>query len=197
MTFDELSELHNITPLANLGSILSVGVLSHDAAKRTKHTSIAMPEIQDRREVVVLPNGRRLHSYANLYFNARNAMMYKRRLGHRELCVVRIDKQVLLLPGVVVADQNAAKSYVRFSKGADGLRRLNATEIFARSWVHSGDTIATCRHRAAMCAEVLVCDRVPPEFITGVYVSCVESRDQVMGEHRDVDVIVNQDLFFQ
>jgi len=87
MNYDELPDLHNINHLKNLGSILELGILSHDKAKKIKHYSVAMAEIQDLRAEVVLPNGRGLHAYANLYVNARNTMMYKRKELHRELCV--------------------------------------------------------------------------------------------------------------
>ena len=73
----------------------------------------------------VLPNGKRLHTYANLYFNARNAMMYKRKSSHRELCVVRVDKSVLTLPTAIVADQNAASSHVRFGGWIKGIGVLS------------------------------------------------------------------------
>jgi len=82
MTYDELPELHNINVLKNLGSILERGILSYDGARRIKHCSVAMAEIQDIRAKVVLPNNRKLHAYANLYINARNTMMYKRKDGH-------------------------------------------------------------------------------------------------------------------
>ena len=75
MTLNDLTELHNITHLKNLRSIFENGILSHERAKKVKHESVAMHEIQDRRADVVLPNNRKLHSYANVYVYARNKMM--------------------------------------------------------------------------------------------------------------------------
>ena len=54
----ELTELHYITPIANVPSILELGILSHNRAKRVRHESVAMNEIQDRRARVTVPGGK-------------------------------------------------------------------------------------------------------------------------------------------
>ena len=196
MTIEDLTELHNITHLKNLPSILKDGILSHDRMRRTAHESVAMQEIQDRRESVVLPNGRRLHSYANLYFYARNKMMSKIRGRHRELCVLRIDKSILHEETAIVADQNASSKYVRFSAGLAGLRRMDKETVFVEDWRHPGDQIAEWRHGSAMCAEVLLSDSVPPRYINGIYVSCDDTAQLVREKSPDLDVVVNGNLFF-
>jgi hypothetical protein len=124
MLHSDFDELHNIQHINNLPSLLENGILSKDRSKLLKeHRSVALEVIQDRREKVIVPNtNRRLHSYANLYFNARNKMMSRLRNRDRELCVLRVNKQVLRYDGVVVADQNASSDYVRFGGGIDGLK---------------------------------------------------------------------------
>jgi hypothetical protein len=47
-----------------------------------------MPEIQRRRAGRVVPGGRSLHEYVNLYICARNPMLYLRRAMHAKLCVL-------------------------------------------------------------------------------------------------------------
>src|SRR5215470_4652905 len=96
----ELLELHFITLVKTVPSILKLGVLSHNAAAKIGHESIAMTEIQDRRAKVKVPGGLALHDYANLYFHARNPMMYKRRARHAELAVLRVSTSILDVPGV-------------------------------------------------------------------------------------------------
>jgi hypothetical protein len=156
-----------------------------------------MSEIQDIRAKVVLPNNRKLHAYANLYINARNVMMYKRKYGHRELCVIRVDKSILNHPTSIVADQNACSGYARFASGTTGLGRIDADTVYAEYWTHSGDQIATWRQKTAMCAEVLVLDSVPSTYINGVYVSCAESKAEVEGAFPDLDAVVKPHLFFR
>jgi len=72
MNRTDLQELHYITPIANLPSIRQHGLLSHNRVKKLPSQSIAMPEIQERRERVQIPGGQPLHNYVNFYINARN-----------------------------------------------------------------------------------------------------------------------------
>ncbi len=197
MTIDDLVELQNIAHLRNLPSIFEHGILSHERAKRFGHESVAMGEIQQRRAKVMLPNGRRLHSYANLYINARNKMMFKIKDRHTELAVIRIAKDVIGRTSTIVADQNASSGRVRFSSGLDGLSRIEKTYVFAKYWNHPDDPIESWCHGSAMCAEVLVPDVLPPQLIQGLYVSCEEVALKVRGQFANVKVDVNGYLFFQ
>ena len=109
-----VTEFHCIMPVANVPSVMVHGILSHERAGRLNHDSVAMEEIQDRRDRVQVPGGMRLHQYANLYFHARNPMMFKRKDQAGSLCILRISRNVLTLDHVVLADQNASSDYVRF-----------------------------------------------------------------------------------
>ena len=119
MNRNDLLELHYITEISNVASIMAYGILSHKRAGRVKHNSVAMEEIQDRKAV---PGGRPLHEYVNLYICARNPMLYKLRSKHAELCVLRINTDVLDLPGVVITDGNASSDYASFRAAPQGLK---------------------------------------------------------------------------
>jgi hypothetical protein len=205
VTLDELEELHYIAPIVNAASIWQLGILSHEAAANVTHTSAAMAEVQERRAAkrIPLPDRRwgSLHSYANLYICARNPMMYTLVChGWRnELCVVRVDKLVLKLGGVVIADRNAAASMARFEPAPDGLRLIDKDRVFATYWTHS-DPIEQWEHKQEKCAEVLVPDRVDSQYIIGAYVACAESAERSASELRSValqtDIRVYPQLFF-
>ena len=197
MRRDAIEELHYITPIANLSSILTHGIVSHRRAQNLPHASVARLEIQDVRATVVIPAGRRLHDYVNLYFHARNPMMCVRRDEHADLCVVRIRPDILDVSGVVIADQNAASGYARWAAAPQGVAIVDRDLVFARSWEHPGDQILEWRHRLAKCAEVLVPDAVAPAFIVGIYVSCPETQDRVRDTMPRLPVMVNADLFFR
>ena len=94
MRRDELVELHYIAAIANVYSIVEHGVYSHNRAKLVKHHSLAMPAIQERRAKVNVPGDGPLHNYVNLYFHARNPMMFVRKQEHEGICVLRIDSLV-------------------------------------------------------------------------------------------------------
>ncbi|MBN9547238.1 MAG: DUF4433 domain-containing protein [Alphaproteobacteria bacterium] len=80
--------------MVNIPSILAQGILSHERASKLPHHSIALQPVQDKRDLTTIPGGRRLHQYANLYFHARNPMMYKRRGEAPTTCVRRISTAV-------------------------------------------------------------------------------------------------------
>lgn len=202
MRRDEITELHFITPHANLPDLLKHGIQSHRRAAVGRRkgllqaVSIAMTEVQDIREGVRVPGGRELHEYANLYFCARNPMMFKRHDRHLEMCVLQIDAAVLDILGAIVTDMNAAKRIRRFAPASDGLVHVDRELVFAEDWRHPDDPIAYDRHKAIKCAEVLIPDKVPPVCIKGVYVSCAAAATIVNEIAPQLTVTINGHLFF-
>ena len=196
MQRDELQELHFITLVKNVPSILKFGILSHSAVAKIDHESIAMSEIQDRRAKVKVPGGRALHDYANLYFHARNPMMYKRQSRHAEIAVLRVRPAVLDLPGVVITDGNASSDYIRFAAAPGGLAIVDRERTFALDW-RSNNQIDYFRNACAKCAEVLVPQRVDPSFVLGAYVSNDETQRNLAESAPGLDVSMNRELFFR
>ena len=137
----ELEELHYITPICNVPSILQHGILSHMHAGRVQHHSVAMRQIQDLRAAKSVPGGQPLHAYVNLYIFARNPMLRKRKEQHSHLCVLRVSCDVLDVPNVVITDQNAASKYVRFTKAPEGLAQVKREMVFSQWWTHPEDQI--------------------------------------------------------
>jgi len=131
----QVTELHNIMPLANIPSVLRHGILSHAEASRLHHADVSMAEIQDRRDHVQVPQGLKLHQYANLYFHARNPMLFKRKEQAESLCILRVSTAVFNIPGTIITDQNASSNYVRFLPPT-ALNQLQLDNIYAENWLH-------------------------------------------------------------
>lgn len=127
MDRSDIQELHYIAHIDNVPSILNNGILSYERSKRIQHNSIADSIVQERRAMVVISGGGKLHSYANLYFNARNPMMYKKHGSYAELAVFLINPAILDEANVFIADHNAASDYVRFYLVDSGLAKLEKT----------------------------------------------------------------------
>lgn len=193
MDRSDLPELHYITPICNVPSIMQRGILSNARAARTQHASVAIQEVQDRRSRVMVPGGRRLHEYVNLYICARNPMLYVRR--HQAVCVLTVSTDVLDLPEVVITDSNASSDYVRFAASPAGIRIVNRDRTFAEYWTGNGQ-IEEWRKKAAKCAEVLVPDLIEPRFVRGVYVSSDQARADVTALDTGLTVTVDRHLFF-
>lgn len=196
MDRSDLEELHFITPIANVPSIIAHGILCKRKAKLLKPVSIAMEEIQEIRANKAVPGGRPLHDYANLYICARNPMLYKRAGRHLELCVLRIDPAVLDQTGVVIADGNAASSYTAFWPAPAGLTKIDKELVFAEYWTDR-DQILKWHKTRVKCAEVLVPDQVDSRFIIGAYVSCQEAAEGLRNTGGDLTIIIDGHLFFQ
>ena len=199
MKRSDVKALYYICHIENLPSIIKDGILCYNKAKKLKHKVIHDPNVQERRKNKQIPGGGKLHDYANLYFNPRNAMMYKRKELHKEICILILDPKILNATNVVISDMNASSDYARFYSLKE-LDKLDGELIFAKDWTHP-DPIEYFKRKSAVCAEVLVPSFIPSNFITGIYVSCNESREKVKRLLEDSplqdEIFVNDDLFFQ
>ena len=127
-------------------------------------------------------------------------MLYKRKDLHRELCVLQVSTDVLDLPGVVIADGNAASEYTAFWPSPAGLARVDKGLVFAEYWTDE-DQIQEWHKKRVKCAEVLVPDRVVPQFIIGAYVSCSEAQNALQNvvetNNLRLNITLNAHLFFR
>ena len=112
------------------------------------------------------------------------------------LCVLRVSTDVLDLPGVEIADRNAAGTGVNFGPVASALASIDYELVFAESWTHPEDQGRERRHKLIKCAEVLVPDRVDPDYVVGAYVSGATSRTRLAKVAPSLEATVNADLFF-
>ncbi|WP_428310131.1 DUF4433 domain-containing protein [Hydrocarboniphaga sp.] len=190
-----VTELHCIMPLANISSILANGILSYERAAKLRHVSVAMQPVQDRRDAKQVPGGLKLHQYANLYFHARNPMLFKRLNEAAGLCVLRISSQVFGIMGVVISDQNAASDYARFLHPSQS-GSLDFDAIYAADW-RDADRATYFRKKSRKCAEVLVPQQVPIQYVTGAYVMDSAVKARLVNAGFTLPVKVDGALFFQ
>jgi len=183
-------------PIENISSILEFGILSHERAKVLRHRSVAMQEVQDRRDKKRVPGGLKLHQYANLYFHARNPMLYKRKDEVTGLCVLRVSTDVAQQKGVVFTDCNAASDYVRFLHPSQA-ELLDFDAIYALDWRHPNDEIAQIRHRSQKCAEILVPHCVEAGFLIGAYVVDAVRLENMRASGFNLPVSVDREMFFR
>lgn len=199
MKREEIAELHYITAIDNVASIVQRGILSHESSRRLHHRSVASAEVQARRASRKIPKGLRLHQYANLYFNGRNAMLYRiindydeaRRVPAEELTLLRVSTEVLDLPGVVITDINAAADVApRWFTVDEGIAMLDHSVVFAQYW-------NSYEHKQRMMAEVLVPHRIAPDFIQGAYTASDAAAANLSQVIPTLEVEVSPYMFFQ
>jgi hypothetical protein len=168
----QVGELFYITHVGNVGSILTMGILSHNRAARVSHAKVDLDTVQEIRSNIRVSPRRMLHDHANLYVCGRNAMMYH--VVHNnpinDVCLLRVSPDVLDLPDVVVTDGNAARVGVtRFDDATTGIAALEYSRVHAESWIHDPEYAATYEHKRIKQAEVLVPDLIDPVLIIGAY----------------------------
>lgn len=197
-TKSENNYFYNITPCLNIPSIMIDGILSFNNVLKMKHKSIALEDVQDRRAKVIIPNGRALHDYANVYFDARNPMMYKRRNIVNSLCILVISPKILELSKVVISDRNASSYYTLFGPPEQMICNnfLKYDIIYARNWNDDNPNIKYIK-KSIKCAEILVPDIIPYGYIIGMYVVNDLCKNEIIDMGFDKKIIINADIFFR
>ena len=181
-------------PIQNIPSVMEHGILSNERCAKLHHADVSMVEIQERRDQKKVPGGLKLHKYANLYFDSRNPMMYKRKEQVEALCVLRVSVDVLELDGTVIADRNASSDYVSFLSPAF-INSLDFVKIYAADWRHE-DRIEYLIHRSIKCAEVLVPDHIDFNYIIGAYVANNNVKNLLINKGFNLEIMVKPNIFF-
>lgn len=172
------------------------GILSNERSKMLTHESLAMGEIQAKRKNKRIPGARRLHEYANLYFDAHNPMLSKRRSQNNEICILCINSSVLDLPDVVISDRNAASDWARFGTVSDGLSALDKNKIYAKYWTNVNNQYDAWESKSIKCAEVLIPDRVESKFISRAYIANKTALKAFEKLNIPLTVSIRSDIFF-
>lgn len=191
----KIKEFHYITPIENIPSILEHGVLSYERIASLPHSSIAMEEVQEMRDEVKIPNGLRLHQYANFYLHTRNPMMYARKENAKYLCVLRVSTEARHIDGCVITDGNAASEYTRFLSIQQS-EQLDLEAIYAEDWTHD-NRIVYLRHKSQKCSEFLVPHHLPLKYIVGAYVVSEPSKLALEEKSFNFPITIDSHLFFR
>ena len=187
--------LYNIQAIENIPSIMKRGLLSNERASKISHVSIAMNEVQERREHVRIPNGLKLHQYANLYFDPWNPMLSRKRSQNEEICILKFDRVVLDFEGVIVSDKNASSDYAAFYTPEVGLEHIDFDLVYARYWTDN-DYYEQCRKKSIKCAEVLVPYFIPYEYVVCAAVVNERAAESLEDVGFDKEIIIEPRVFF-
>lgn len=188
--------VYNITAIANIPSIVENGILCYDAARKLPHGSIAMNDVQARRDRVTIPNGLRLHRYANLYFDYNNPMLYKRKDIAEEICILAFHASILNDPDCILSDRNAVTDLVKFYPASEGINQIDFEKVFAQYWTHD-DSYEQINHKAVKCAEILIPHRIPYGYIAGANVVSNMAKESLLAARFDKAIAVVPKAFYR
>lgn len=166
----QITQLFYITHIKNLPSILTRGILSHGQVEEegVPYEPIYDEDIVKGRRERHTPDGRSLWSFANLFFQPRNAMLYRVLLSRRveDVVVLGVRPEVLSHLDIYVSLGNAA-SYSSDLVPSGQVKKA-MTEI--RRWIDNDWWTEEIGLKRKMMAECLVPDVIDPELIQAVYV---------------------------
>jgi O-acetyl-ADP-ribose deacetylase (regulator of RNase III) len=197
-----LKELYYITHINNLPSILKRGILSHELVKaeNVPFISIYADDIVAKRRERKTPDGRSLWSFANLYFQARNPMLYKvvffsESTDANDIAVLGVQMSILNRPDIFISTGNAVSASSVILPAREGKKALSQIrkDIDKEYWTEESGS------KRKIMAECLVPGIIPPELITEIYVASHEAADKVrpMVEKFGLSVVHHPSMFFQ
>ena len=195
--------LYYITHVANLESILRLGILSHEKVRERSIpiTKIFDEEIVSRRGRIITSSGKSLWHYANLYFQPRNPMLYRvtKEAGARPIAVIKVRREILDQSGlfhqdILVTDGNAASWGTLFHPIGTKVMTKIIRDVNLEFWLDVSDG------KRKIMAECLVPERIPPEMIESIFVSDDQAAEQVKHQGsiiaNQIRVIVDPNMFF-
>jgi O-acetyl-ADP-ribose deacetylase (regulator of RNase III) len=163
--------LYYITHIDNIPSILKHGILSHALIEEEhlQFTPIYDAQIVTRRHHKQTPDGKNLWNFANLYFQARNPMLYRvvSEKGRDEVAVLGIRPDILSLPGAFVTTGNAASAPSQIFSAQEGIQEIyKMWKVIRSEWWKEEDG-----SKRKIMSECLLPDRILPEYIDTIYVA--------------------------
>ncbi len=194
----KLRNFYYITHIDNLSSVLDKGILSHKRIVEDKipFTPIYDAEIVARRKNIKTPDNRNLWDFVNLYFQPRNAMMYRvvffSGKNTDDIILIGVKSSILNRPNIYITTGNAVSSDSEIlpvsQKDVDKIRKQTDKEWWA---TEDGS-------KRILMAECLIPDKIEPEYIQEVYVvnhNALTKVRQLVGQNK-IPIIPEPSLFF-
>ena len=196
-----IRELFYITHVKNIKSILEKGILCHNRVEELgiQSEKIYNKAVVARREAITVPSdGRSLWSFANLYFQARNPMLFTviRNKPINEIAVVGVDKNILNRDDIFLSTGNAANSQTEIVPASQKGKILPVImkQVDRVYWNEVDGS------KRKIMAECLVPEFVPPQYIRSVYFGDYKAKYEVqesLGNPTNVSFMYVPGMFFQ
>lgn len=116
---------------------------------------------------------------------------------YSEICILWINTDILNFRDVVISDMNASKDYVRFYDVVNGLNQLDYETIFMEYWNDYTDYFEYDYRKGVKCAEILIPEKVSPEYIFDIVVISEAVRQQISTiVPENINIVVDPKYFF-
>ncbi len=190
----------------NLKSILKNGILSRSCMSGgifskigskiglvQQIKSIHSPDVIKIREKKKF-NNHSLWDYANVYFQARNPMLYRviQEFKAENIVILQINPDIINSPDAGITDGNATSQNTTFFKDINkGLKVLDSALLEKGHWVSIEDG------KRKIMAEVLIYKKIPKEKIIGIYTANQETANKIRKDITGpLNIMLNPNMFF-
>ncbi len=196
----KLKGCYYITHLDNLSSILDNGILCHNIVEkeRINYFPIYDPYIVTKRKQIEFNNGKRLGDYANLYFQPRNAMLYRVLLDENikdDIIIIGIKEEILHRNDIYITDGNAYSSNTKFFSTKDTAFNIikSIQNKVDKDWWLPNDP-----SKRELMAECLVPKKVSREYFSEIYVPNLEVKNKIKDicDKYNIQIIQQPEIFF-
>ncbi|MCK4493230.1 MAG: DUF4433 domain-containing protein [Methylococcales bacterium] len=190
----KIATINHMTHINNLDSIFKHGLLSHN--NLYKKVDISNQEVNSRRNKIEPIYHRNIHDYVPLYFNPRNAMLYRNQKIFKDYVVVlAFDKDLLLFKNSIFTNGNAASNNTLYFNNINCLSQMKWDKIWSRSWNGHEDEEFI---KWSMMAEVLIYEKLEITKLIAIYCSSNKSKQYIDNNYQlgDIEVSVNRHIFF-
>ncbi len=189
-----IATIDHMTHINNLDSIFKYGLLSHN--NPYKEIDISNQEVNSRRNKIEPIYNRNIHDYVPLYFNPRNAMLYRNQTMFKDSVVLlAFDKDLLLLKNSIFTNGNAASYNTSYFNNINNLSQMAWDKIWSRSWNgHEDEEFIEW----SMMAEVLIYEKLEIAKLVAIYCSSNKSKQYIDNNYQlgNIEVSVNRHVFF-
>lgn len=194
-----MNPLYYITHIDNIPSILRNGILSHQSIEDQglEYAKIYDTDIVSNRKQKHTPEGKSLWEYSNLYFQARNPMLYRvvYEKSKDKIAVLSIAPNILNDTNAYITTGNAAHSLTEIYPAKDKLKVLKDLEKVLKSEYWNDEDGSKRR----IMAEFLIPQKIDPSYIKAIYVAndsiAQDVKSKISGYN--IDVIPEPYMFFE
>ena len=190
----DISFFYHITHVDNLPSILRYGLQPHNNSY--KRIDISNREVNDRRTAHEPLFNRPVHSYVPLYFNPRNAMLYRNQKDFgQKIVILGISPDVAATPQTLFTNANAASTYAHFTDDISDLldrKFIDWSYVRSRTW-YGYDYLL----KRSMMAEVLVPRIIHRSDIKAIFCQTRTIKETIQRQIEHDVIATREDLFFK
>jgi hypothetical protein len=181
------SSVYHLTHIDNVTGILRHGLLTHNNPYQENDIS----------DLKINATRQHIHDYAPLFFNPRNAMLYRVQKEHgNKIVILEFNADFMTKQKIKITNGNAASRDTEYFDSMDILEQFNWNLVFSQSWNGYPSHV-----KQAMLSEVLVYKHLDIRYLQQI--NCLDKLTQIKLQRTliqtrktTINTVVDTSLFF-